>query len=244
MSLYVCGGPIGNLGDVSFRLLEVLKTVDVILAEDTRRTLKLLTHYGLKKRLISLNQHNEADRIPRVLRGLGSGETFALLSDAGTPGISDPGSELVRAVRKEGYPVWVIPGPSAVTAALSGSGFPADRFVFAGYPPRKSGERRRFYQDWVRPGCPSVFFEAPHRLVKSLRDLASVWPGVEVVLYHEITKIHESAIVGTIEEVLQKLEEADIRGEYAIVAYISPKPGHKDASEQASCRQKKEGQSK
>lgn len=233
MSLYVCGGPIGNLEDVSFRLLEVLKTVDVVLAEDTRRTLKLLTHYGLRKRLVSLNQHNEADRIPHVLRGLGSGETFALLSDAGTPGISDPGSCLVRAARKEGYPVWVIPGPSAVTAALSGAGFPADRFVFAGYPPRSSGERRRFYQEWVRPGCPSVFFEAPHRLVKSLLDLAAVWPELEVVLYHEITKVHESAIAGTIEDVLQRLEGADIRGEYVIVTCTPSKPRHRTESAQA-----------
>ncbi|HHY35271.1 MAG TPA: 16S rRNA (cytidine(1402)-2'-O)-methyltransferase [Firmicutes bacterium] len=224
MSLYVCGGPIGNLGDVSFRLLEVLKAADVVLAEDTRRTLKLLAHYGLKKPLISLNQHNEADRIPHVLRGLGSGKTFALLSDAGTPGISDPGPGLVRAARKEGFPVWVIPGPSAVTAALSGAGFPADRFVFAGYPPRRSGERRRFYQEWIKPGWPSVFFEAPHRLLKSLSDLAAVWPEIDVVLYHEISKVHESAIVGTIEDVLQRLDGSNVRGEYVVVVYSSPKP--------------------
>ena len=238
MSLYVCAGPIGNLADVSLRLLEVLKTVDVILAEDTRRTLKLLSHYGIKGRLVSLNQHNESGRIPRVLRGLRLGETFALLTDAGTPGISDPGASLVCAVRKEGYPVWVIPGPSAVTAALSGAGLSADRFVFAGYPPRNSGERKRFYQEWVRTDCPSVFFEAPHRLLKSLSDLALVWPGIEVVLYHEITKVHESAIVGSAEDVLQQLEGTDIRGEYVIVARVFPTRDDYRRSPQ----QKKEGQ--
>lgn len=221
MTLYVCATPIGNLGDVSLRLLEVLKAVDAVLAEDTRRTLRLLNHYGLKKKLISLHEHNEKHRISLVLDGLSRGGSFALLSDAGTPGISDPGAVLVRAVRDAGFRIVVVPGPSAVTAALSGSGFKADRFLFGGYPPRRSAERRAFYGEWVRPGWPSVFFEAPHRLERSLEDLAAVWPDAQVVLYREISKMHESSLCGKPGDVLRAVSDLGPRGEYVLIVRLN-----------------------
>ncbi|QUL97815.1 MAG: 16S rRNA (cytidine(1402)-2'-O)-methyltransferase [Candidatus Fermentithermobacillus carboniphilus] len=224
-TLYICGTPIGNLGDVTQRLLEVLREVDFVACEDTRRTLKILSHFGIKKPLLAVHEYVERERAETVMKALSEGKSVAFVSDAGMPAISDPGAYLVRTARERGFRLVLVPGPSSVTGALSLSGFQADRFVFAGFPPRKSKERREFFREWVRPGVPAVFFEAPHRLKKSLSDLLEVFPSnMEVCLCHEMTKIHESVIFGTIQEVFESIKEAQVHGEWVIVARLDPFP--------------------
>jgi 16S rRNA (cytidine1402-2'-O)-methyltransferase len=214
---YVCGTPIGNLKDATLRLVEVLGAADLVACEDTRRTLKLLSHLGLKKPVISIYKHVERGRAEAVLDALSQGKTVVYVSDAGMPSISDPGAHLVEAARAAGYDVKVIPGPSAVTSALSLSGFPADRFIFGGFVPRKKGERRSFFQDWVKPGITAVFFESPHRLAKSVSDLASVFPEAEVCLCHEMTKVHESVLRGKAAQMAERLSREKVLGEWVMV---------------------------
>lgn len=218
---YVCGTPIGNLDDATFRLIETLKTVDLVACEDTRRTLKLLSHFGIRKPVISLYEHVERVRTEVVLEALAQGKSLALVSDAGMPCISDPGARVVAAVRAAGYEVRVVPGPSSITTALSLSGFPADRFVFGGFIPRKKGQRRSFFEEWVKPGVTAVFFESPHRLAQAISDLASVHPEAEVCLCHEMTKVHESALMGTAAEVAARLEKEKILGEWVVVVRLA-----------------------
>ena len=171
-TLFVVGTPIGNLEDLTFRALRTLKEVDVIAAEDTRRTSKLLAHYEVRKTLVSVHEHNEHRETPRILERLGRGDSVALVTDAGTPGIADPGARLVEAAHRAGVRVVPIPGPSAVATALSISGFNADEFVFMGFPPR-SGRAR---EDWLRrlkgDSRVVVFFEAPHRIARTIADLS------------------------------------------------------------------------
>ncbi len=214
---YVCGTPIGNLKDATFRLVETLKVVDLVACEDTRRTLKLLSHYGIKKPVLSIHEHVERRRAEAVLEALSQGKSVALVSDAGMPSISDPGARVVEAVRAAGYDVKVIPGPSSITSALSLSGFPSDRFVFGGFIPRKKSQRQSFFQDWVRPNVTAVFFESPHRLAQALSDLASLFPSAEVCLCHEMTKIHESVLTGTAVQVAERLSKERILGEWVVV---------------------------
>ncbi len=218
--LYLCGTPIGNLGDVTFRLAEILKAVDVVACEDTRRTRKLLTHLGLSKTVISLHQHVERDRSQTVVDLLSRGKTVAFVTDAGMPVISDPGSYLVKTVRRHGYKVELVPGPSSVSGALALSGFSADRFVFGGFPPRKPKDRKDYFLEWVRPNVTAVFFESPFRVKKSLSDLAKVYPGVQVSLCHELTKIHESVIEGEVEDVIDLLGDAKLKGEWVMVVNL------------------------
>lgn len=219
--LYVCGTPIGNLNDITFRLKEVLEQCDIVACEDTRRTFKLLSHLGLKKRLFSVHEHVEKQRLHSIIKFLSEGSSVALVTDAGMPLISDPGAEIVNGVRREGYRVVAIPGPSAVTTALALSGFPSDRFVFGGFPPRKSSERRQFYQDWIKPEITAVFYEAPHRLKSSLADMSELFPGLLVCLCHEMTKIHEEILSGTVEEIVQALADRSVQGEWVIVCRVS-----------------------
>ncbi len=190
-TLFVVGTPIGNLEDLTFRALRTLKEVDVIAAEDTRRTSKLLAHYEVRKTLVSVHEHNEHREIPRILERIGRGDSVALVTDAGTPGIADPGARLVEAAHRAGVRVVPIPGPSAVAAALSISGFNADEFVFMGFPPR-SGRAR---EDWLRrlkgDSRVVVFFEAPHRIARTIADLSDTTVKRPILLGKEITKIYE-----------------------------------------------------
>lgn len=219
-TFYVCGTPIGNLKDATFRLVETLASADMVACEDTRRTLKLLTHFGLRKPVISVYKHVERDRFERILKALSDGKSVVYVSDAGMPAISDPGAYLVKAARDAGFEVRVVPGPSSVTSALAISGFPADRFVFGGFLPRKSGQRQAFYMEWVKPEVTAVFFESPHRLSKSIADLAAVRPSAQVCLCHEMTKVHESALIGSAPKIASAVSEEKPLGEWVIVAYL------------------------
>ena len=193
-ALYVVATPIGNLEDLTFRALRTLREVDVIAAEDTRRTSKLLAHYKIRKPLISVREHNETREAPRLIQRLRSGESVALVTDAGTPGIADPGSRLVAAVREAGLKVVPIPGPSAVAAALSVSGVSADSFCFRGFPPRSGKDRERWFQEVSTDTRTQVFFEAPHRIRRTLDEL-SILVKRQITIHREISKINEEYVV-------------------------------------------------
>lgn len=193
-TLFVVATPIGNLEDLTFRALRTLKDVDVIAAEDTRRTAKLLAHYQVRKPLMSVHEHNEQREIPRVIERLRRGESIALVTDAGTPGIADPGARVVHAVRAAGLPVVPIPGPSAVAAALSVSGFPADQFVFMGFPPRSGSAREEWFRTLKADRRAVVFFEAPHRIERTLSDLKLLSVKRPILIGREMSKIHEQLV--------------------------------------------------
>lgn len=216
--LLVCATPIGNLGDISDRLRQALGEADLVLAEDTRRTAVLLHAVGVGPPVISLFVGNEAARRRVVLEALAEGKTVALVSDAGTPGVSDPGADTVRAAREAGYPVTVVPGPSAVTAALAVSGVPADRFVFEGFLPRKGTERGERIASAAADRRPVVFFVSPHRLLADLADLAgATGPERRVVVTRELTKLHEEVWVGTIGAAVAEWTERPPRGEVTLI---------------------------
>ena len=214
-TLFVVATPIGNLEDISMRALRVLREADVIAAEDTRRTAKLLSHYEIRVPMVSLHEHNERREAPRLLARLTAGESIALVSDAGTPTISDPGRDLVKAARQQGLPVVPIPGPSAVTTALAGSGFQADRFVFMGFPPRSGRDREEWLEALAAEPGAVVCFEAPTRIHETLKDVALVVGKRPIVVCRELTKMHESLVEYT--------SGADLpaRGEFTLV--VSPR---------------------
>jgi 16S rRNA (cytidine1402-2'-O)-methyltransferase len=214
-ALYVVGGPIGNLEDITFRAVRILREVDAILCEDTRRSKILLERYGIDKPLISYHEHNELRRSKEVKARIEKGETFALLSDAGTPLISDPGYRLVRALREAQIPVYAVPGPSAVTAALSVCGLPTDRFVFEGYLPKRKGKRLKRLEGLKEEERTIVIFESVHRIERTLMELEEVFGEREMVLLRELTKIHEEVLSGTPREVREQLKE--VRGEFVLV---------------------------
>ena len=191
-TLFVVATPIGNLEDITLRALRVLAEVSVVAAEDTRRSANLLRHYKIETPLISLHEHNEPERASQLLRRLHVGESIALISDAGTPGISDPGSIFVRMAREAGIRVDPIPGPSAVAAALSASGLSFERYAFAGFPPIRLKDRKHWLE-WVASlsGVPVVFFEAPHRIVRTLAEVRSYLVERPIILARELTKAHE-----------------------------------------------------
>ncbi len=209
--------PIGNLGDITARAAETLGSVDRVLAEDTRRTRQLLSHLGLNTPLSAHHQHNEAAATPGVITALLAGEDFAVVSDAGTPAISDPGERLVAAAIEAGVRVVPIPGASAVLAALVASGLPADRFVFLGYPPRKKGELKRFFEGESENPATMIILESPRRLATTIR-LAGEVLGAErrACVGREITKLHEEFRRGTLGELLDSLEDA-VKGEITLV---------------------------
>ena len=194
-TLFVVATPIGNLEDLTFRALRTLKEVDLIAAEDTRRTAKLLAHYGVSKPMVSLREHNERRESSRLVARLASGESIALVSDAGTPGISDPGAELVAAARHAGIKVVPIPGASAVTAALSAAGVAASEFVFLGFPPHGSGQRAEWFGNLEEEMRTVVFFEAPHRIAETIGRLAKLSPSRQAFVFSELTKLHEREVV-------------------------------------------------
>ncbi len=222
--LFVVSTPIGHLKDITLRALEVLKQVAWIAAEDTRRTRKLLAHYGIETPLISFHEHNKARRLPQLLRRLARGEAGALVSDAGTPLINDPGYELVRAAIEAGYTVVPVPGPSAVLAALVASGLPAERFLYLGYLPRKPGERRRALAEVVHLPYTLIFLETPQRLAAALEDMAAVLgPERRVAVAHELTKVHESFFRGTLAEARDYYRQHPPRGEFTLVVEGAPR---------------------
>lgn len=216
-ALIVCATPIGNLGDVSKRLHQALEDADVIYAEDTRRAAKLLRHLGIEVPLHSLFEGNEMERSQQLVDDVASGLRVALVSDAGTPVVSDPGAAAVRLALERGLEVTTIPGPSAVTSALAVSGFTGDRFVFDGFLPRKGEDRDRRLRDVAAADRPAVLFVSPHRVVQDLTDLARVCgPGRRITVVRELTKLHEEVWTGSLEEAIAKFETGT-KGEITVV---------------------------
>ena len=217
-TLYIVGTPIGNLEDMTVRAVRILQTVDLIAAEDTRHTGKLLHHFQIKTPQISYHEHNRMIRVPELVAKLQQGLAIALVSDAGMPGISDPGYELVRACAGEGFTVVPIPGASAVIAALSASGLPSDRFIFEGFLPAKSQARRTHLEGLQSESRTIVFYESPHRLRATLQDLADVLGGDrKITLARELTKLHEEFWRGTTAEAIELHTKREPQGEYTIV---------------------------
>ena len=220
--LYIVATPIGNLSDTSGRAVEVLGSVDGIMAEDTRRTRILLDHFGIHTRLTSLHAHNEASRIPKVLERLDAGQDLALVSDAGTPLVSDPGERLTRAVVEAGHCVVPVPGPSAILTALVAAAFRTVPFTFHGFVPRKKGHRRALLEKVAVAAETSILFESPERLALLLGDLTElVDVGRQVVVAREMTKIHEEFFRGTMAEAARYYAERGARGEVTVV--VSPR---------------------
>ncbi len=208
-SLYLVATPIGNLEDITLRALRVLKEVDLIACEDTRQTLKLLSHYGIKTRLVSYHEHNEMTKAAELVVDLEGGAKIALVTDAGMPGISDPGFRLIALAIRHHVPVVPIPGASAFLAALVASGLPTDSFRFSGFLPAKSGQRRKLLESVKDSPRTQVFYEAPHRLLETLADVVEVLGNDRhVVVAREVTKIHEEFLRGRAAEVLEQLKAA------------------------------------
>lgn len=216
--LYLCATPIGNLEDVTMRVLRMLREVDVIAAEDTRQTVKLLNHYGIKTPLVSYHEHNKIEKTPVLLERLLSGETVALVTDAGTPAISDPGEDLVRACQDAGIVVTSLPGASAVVTALTLSGMSARRFTFEGFLPVDKKERGEVLDRLRNTTCTTVFYEAPHRLQKTLQLLCDVaGEDRRIAVCKELTKKHESVLAFTLGEAVLFFKENEPRGEFVLV---------------------------
>ena len=217
-TLFVVSTPIGNLEDITLRALRVLREAAVIAAEDTRRTRGLLTHFDIRTPLLSLHEHNERARVPALLARLQAGEAVALVTDAGTPLVSDPGATLVEQAREIGIRVEAIPGPSAVLAALVSSGLSADSFTFAGFVPAKASARTSWLDAIAAEPRPVVFFEAPHRIRATLAELLSTVGDRRVAIARELTKVHEEVVTGPLSKALDALHSP--RGEFTIV--LSP----------------------
>jgi 16S rRNA (cytidine1402-2'-O)-methyltransferase len=215
--LFLIGSPIGNLGDITFRALEVLKTVGFVAAEDTRRSSILLKHFGISKPLMSFHEHNEARRTGELIERLRGGESVALLTDAGMPSVSDPGYRLVRASIENGIRIEVIPGPSAVLTALVGSGLPTDRFYFGGFLPVKSGQRKRELIAALAREFTSIYFESPHRIIRSLEVINGVEPARLVCVARELTKKFEEYRRGEVASVLAHYTSHPPKGEITLV---------------------------
>jgi 16S rRNA (cytidine1402-2'-O)-methyltransferase len=224
--LYLVATPIGNLGDITLRALEVLRGVDRIACEDTRQTQKLLNHFQIEKKTVSYHEHNERSRARELIQNIKAGTAIAVVSDAGTPGVSDPGSWLVREAIAAGVQVFPIPGANAAVSALIASGLPADEFEFLGFLPEKAGARRTKLENLAaHPGETArtlIFYEAPHRLLDTLADLELVFgPQLRVVVARELTKIHEEFLRGTVAEVRSELAGRDrIRGEITLLVEL------------------------
>lgn len=220
--LYIVATPIGNLGDITLRALETLKAVDVVLSEDTRVTGNLLRHFEIKKPLISFHEHTETEKAEKLIERLRKGESMALVTDAGTPGISDPGNVLVALAARASVRVVPIPGVSAIGAIVSVAGIDMREFLFLGFPPHKKG-RQTFFQSVADSSVPVIYYESPHRVIKNLELLFQLAPQKYLVLGRELTKIFEEVVRGTAEEVKKYLESkaGKMKGEFTIVAYTS-----------------------
>ena len=219
-TLNLVATPIGNLEDITLRAVRILGEVQLIAAEDTRRTARLLRHYGITTRTTSLHEHNEQQKTATLVARLLAGDSIALLSDAGTPIVSDPGLLLVRQSLDAGIPVVALPGPSAVTAALISSGAPANSFTFVGFPPRRLNDRKRWCEALANEPTTLIFFESPHRLITTLKLMMVYWGDRTVALCREMTKIHEELVVRPISELIDVVRTP--RGEYTGVVWPSP----------------------
>lgn len=215
--LYLVATPIGNLEDITLRALRILKEVDLIACEDTRRTRKLLAHYGIGKRLTSYYDYNKEKKAPWLVKGLLEGRSLALVSDAGTPGISDPAFYLVRLAIREGIEITPIPGPNAALSALISSGLSTDRFAFEGFLPSKPGPRRRKLKDLDSERRTLIFYESPHRLLATLQDMAAVFGERKVTLAKELTKRFERITRGNLNQLIHQLSQEKIKGEWVIL---------------------------
>lgn len=216
--LYVCATPIGNLEDVTLRVLRILREVDVIAAEDTRQTIKLLNHYEIKTPLVSYHEHNKKEKTPALVKRMLQGEDVAIVTDAGTPAISDPGEDLVRACHEAGVEVTSLPGAAAVITALTLSGLPARRFTFEGFLPVDKKEREQVLKRFSGTVCTTVFYEAPHRLLKTLNILCEVaGKDRKISVCRELTKKHESVLSFTLEESVEYFTVHEPRGEFVLV---------------------------
>ena len=211
------GLPIGNREDITRRALEVLQGVDCICCEDTRNTGMLLTHYGIKKPLLSLHEHNEAQRAPEVATRALAGERFAVVTDAGMPGVSDPGYRLIQELKRREVAFTVLPGPSAVVTALVGSGLPSDAFFFGGFLPVKSGRKAAVLQAAVLAEHTSIFYESPFRIVKTVQALAEIDPAVPVCVARELTKVYETYHRGSAAELLAEFSAHPPKGEMVLL---------------------------
>jgi 16S rRNA (cytidine1402-2'-O)-methyltransferase len=218
-ALYVVGTPIGNLEDITLRALRVLKEVDVIACEDTRQTQKLLTHYAITTRTVSYHEHNEMERSTELVERIKQGASVALVSDAGMPGVSDPGYRLISRAVESGLPVVPIPGPSAFLTALVASGFPTDSFCFRGFLPAKGGERRTALTEARNSPIPLIFYEAPHRVLDALQDVVAILgANRQIVVARELTKLHEEFLRGPAAEVSENLKRRDaVKGEITLL---------------------------
>lgn len=228
-TLYVVPTPIGNLEDITLRALSTLKQVDGVICEDTRQTVKLLNHYQIQKSLISFFTYNQLRRIPRIIEELKYGKNFALVSDSGTPGISDPGFLLVQSALKENIPVVSLPGPNAAVTAIVASGLKTDGYVFLGFLKRKAGKMKKELKQASACGKTIIFYESPHRIKKTISLCAEIFgPGTPVVIARELTKKFEEYIRGNIDEVIKELAKREILGE--IVVLVSPCEIQRDSS--------------
>ena len=217
-TLYIVATPIGNLEDMTLRGLRVLREVDYIACEDTRQTSKLLGHFGISKPTVSYHEHNEAARAAELVKKLEGGASIALVSDAGTPLVSDPGYRLVQAAIAAGASVTPIPGPSAVITALSGAGLPTDSFRYCGFLPAKSSQRRKMLEQFKSETCTLIFYETPHRILASLEDVQAVMGARPVVVARELTKLHEEFLRGTAAEVRTELAARPaVKGEITLL---------------------------
>lgn len=215
--LFIVPTPIGNLGDITFRAIETLKSVDIILAEDTRTSLKLLKHYKINSKIESYHMHNEHKKADSIINKISEGNTIALISDAGTPSISDPGFLLVRECIKNNIEVECLPGATALITALVISGLPSDKFLFEGFLPAKKGRTKRL-KELSNEKKTIIFYESPHRILKTLKDFSDYFsPEKQVSVSREITKIYENTFRGTIEESIVHFEKNKPKGEFVIV---------------------------
>lgn len=218
MKLYIVATPIGNLQDITLRALAALKEADLILCEDTRHTLKLLNHFEIKKPLLSYHQHSQLQKIEQIIQLLKEGKTLALVSDAGTPGVCDPGNKLIEAVLEK-FPaaqIIPIPGPAALATLLSAAGIEIDRFLFLGFLPIKK-HRQDFLRQIVESSYPVVFYESPYKILKTLKEIEKLKPDLKTVVAKELTKMFEKIYRGGLKEVIEQIEKDKPRGEYAVI---------------------------
>jgi 16S rRNA (cytidine1402-2'-O)-methyltransferase len=234
-TLFVVATPIGNLEDITMRALRVLRSAAVIAAEDTRRTAHLLARHAIATPTTSLHEHNEAQKTPALITRLLAGDNVALVSDAGTPTVSDPGSHLIREAIQAGIPVEPVPGPSAAVAALSISGLPAQTFAFFGFPPIRAKDRGRWFERLANFGAVAIFFEAPHRIRGTLVELRERVGDIDVVVARELTKLHGQSVRGPISLVLEQL--VGPRGEHTVVVDIGQSPNRSQSQAPVSPQQ-------
>lgn len=220
--LYLIATPIGNLGDITYRAAQTLRQADEVWCEDTRQTAKLLNHLDIKKPLVSCHEYTQKEKAPQLLEKLRAGLDIAYVSDAGMPGISDPGAVLVRSCMEAGLPYTVLPGPSAVLTAAVLSGLPLERFTFFGFLPREGAERKEALRDLSASGCTAILYESPHRVKDTLRDVLNEIGDCPCALVRELTKVHESCHRGSVSEVLDALPE-EVKGECVLLFAVPPR---------------------